>query len=319
VTPATVSRFLEALRAVGCEPIPSGRGFASRCPAHDDRRPSLRIDAGGDGRALVYCYAGCPLEAICTAAGVRPSELFADPRPGPIGFRNARRPPTPKTPSVVEPSGVSVYDRAIYPTAAVAVADLERRHGRRSSSWTYRDATGEPVGVVVRWDGPEGKSIRPVSLRHDRAGWFLGGMPPPRPLYALPELLAACPGRAVHVAEGEKAADAARACGLVATTSPHGALAAGKADWSPLRGRRVVVLPDNDAAGMTYAASVADLARAAGAVSVSRVELSQLWPDCPACGPVPEGGDLADLLACRGGDLEAIRGEVEALGGGSHR
>lgn len=314
-----VSRFLEALRAVGCEPIPSGRGFASRCPAHDDRRPSLRIDAGGDGRALVYCYAGCPLEAICTAAGVRLAELFAESRPAPGGFGTSRRPPTPKTPRGFAISGVSEIDLPTYPTATAAVADLERRHGRRSAAWTYRDAGGEPVGVVVRWDGPEGKSIRPVSLRRDRSGWSLGGMPKPRPLYALPELLASSPGRAIHVAEGEKAADAARACGLVATTSPHGALAAGKADWSPLRGRRVVVLPDNDAAGMTYAATVADLARAAGAVSVARVELAELWPDCPSCGPLPDGGDLADLLACRGGDLEAIRAEVEALGEGGNR
>jgi hypothetical protein len=207
-----------------------------------------------------------------------------------------------------------VFDLPTYRSPGDAMRVLESRHGRRSAAWPYYDAKGDTVGFVLRWDRSGGKEYRPVSRRLDRKGWVLSGMPTPRPLYRLPELLAVPPGRAVFVTEGEKAADAARACGLVATTSPHGALAAGKADWTPLRGRRVVVLPDNDAAGMTYAAKVGDLARAAGAVAVARVELSQLWPDCPACGPVPEGGDIADLLACRGGDLEAIRAEVESLG-----
>ena len=31
----------------------------ARCPAHDDREPSLSIRDGGDGRVLVHCHAGC--------------------------------------------------------------------------------------------------------------------------------------------------------------------------------------------------------------------------------------------------------------------
>jgi hypothetical protein len=37
----------------------------ARCPAHEDRSPSLSIDRG-DGRALVHCHAGCSVEQVVT-------------------------------------------------------------------------------------------------------------------------------------------------------------------------------------------------------------------------------------------------------------
>ncbi len=35
-----------------------------RCPAHDDRSPSMRVTHGRDGRPMVYCCAGCSGDAI---------------------------------------------------------------------------------------------------------------------------------------------------------------------------------------------------------------------------------------------------------------
>jgi putative DNA primase/helicase len=168
----------------------------------------------------------------------------------------------------------------------------------------------------VRWNVPAdpsdpeskpSKRILPVSRRADGSGWIIGGMPTPRPLYFLPELLATPAGSRVYVTEGEKAADAAQAVGLTATTSPHGAKSAGKADWSPVAGREVVILPDFDEAGERYADDVARLATAAGAKSVRVVRLAELWAG------MPEGGDMADLIENRGGEADAIRAEVEAL------
>ena len=37
----------------------SGVGWMARCPAHDDRYPSLSIRETDDGKVLVYCHAGC--------------------------------------------------------------------------------------------------------------------------------------------------------------------------------------------------------------------------------------------------------------------
>ena len=39
----------------------------ARCPAHDDRRPSLSVSDGLDGRVLVHCHAGCDQGAVWDA------------------------------------------------------------------------------------------------------------------------------------------------------------------------------------------------------------------------------------------------------------
>lgn len=316
-----VQRILTALREHGHLPRKAGAGWCCRCPAHDDRNPSLSIHAGDDGRALVNCHAGCTVDAVCGAIGLRPADLFTpDPSrrtghapktrrrgDGDDDGDEATRKPARGGDSVTVASDANPHASGrTFPTARDAVAELERRQGPRSTTWTYTSAAGEPVGLVVRWNTPTGKDVRPVSRIADGSGWIIGGMPTPRPLYALPDLLAT-PAARVFIVEGEKAADAARAVGLVATTSPHGSKSAGKADWSPVAGRDVVILPDHDDAGERYADDVARLATAAGAKSVRVVRLVELWAD------LPEGGDMADLVEHRGGDVDPIRAEVESL------
>lgn len=51
------------------------RGWQARCPAHDDRSPSLSLREGEQG-LLLHCFAGCSLEAICEALGLKVRELF---------------------------------------------------------------------------------------------------------------------------------------------------------------------------------------------------------------------------------------------------
>jgi putative DNA primase/helicase len=45
----------------------SGSGWIARCPAHDDRTPSLSLRDGRDGRVLVKCHAGCEQLAVLQA------------------------------------------------------------------------------------------------------------------------------------------------------------------------------------------------------------------------------------------------------------
>jgi len=126
-------------------------------------------------------------------------------------------------------------------------------------------------------------------------------MPSPRPLYGLPDVAAA---PRVFVTEGEKAADAARLLGFVATTSAHGSQSASKTDWTPLAGKEVVILPDNDAAGADYANDVARrLSECEPRPTVKIVALPGL----------PESGDIADLVEAAGETgLDALRREIEA-------
>lgn len=48
----------------------------ARCPAHDDREPSLQISEGADGRVLLKCFAGCSVEDITRVMGITTRDLF---------------------------------------------------------------------------------------------------------------------------------------------------------------------------------------------------------------------------------------------------
>ncbi len=255
----------------------SGSGWSARCPAHEDRTPSLSIAEGDDGRVLLHCHSGCSPDAVVRAKGLSMSDLMPE----------RARPAVPSK-------------RRGHATPDDAIAAMERKLGPRSNDWKYVDANGRHVGTIVRWNRADGgKEIRPVSLQEGK--WQSAGMPSPRPMYGLPDLTAA---ERVFITEGEKAADAARSLGLVATTSAHGSKSAGKTDWTPLAGKDVVILPDNDAAGDAYAKEVVRLLSQCDPRPVVRIVV------LPG---LPESGDIADLVEAAGpAGLEAIRQQVEA-------
>lgn len=290
---SSVQRVLAALKsATGCSPKRCGAGWSCRCPAHDDQRPSLAVAEGENGGVVIRCHAGCPTESVVAKLGLTMADLMP---------ARTAAPPKPRKNGPKRGFGSGDAPRA-FKSAEEAIAELGRQRGKCSAAWEYYDAKGEVVGVVVRWDRPDGKAFLPISRNGD--GWVFEGMPAPRPLYQLPTL----PGATrVYVCEGEKAADALRALGFTATTSPHGSKAAAKSDWTPLAGKDVVLFPDNDDAGTGYADDVIDLlAQVHPAPTVRRVEL----PDLPIA------GDAVDYIAARhaaGATDDAIRAELEAL------
>lgn len=56
-------------------------GWQACCPAHNDSHPSLSIDPAED-RVLLYCHAGCALEAICAALMIDVVDLFCGEKKG---------------------------------------------------------------------------------------------------------------------------------------------------------------------------------------------------------------------------------------------
>ena len=50
-------------------------GWIDRCPAHDDKNPSLSIKETSDGVLLLKCFAGCSFEEIIEAAGLKGDTL----------------------------------------------------------------------------------------------------------------------------------------------------------------------------------------------------------------------------------------------------
>jgi len=76
---ATVSTFLARFDRV----TPSGGQYLVRCPAHDDRKASLSVSEGADGRVLLKCFAGCTASEVVAAMSLAWSDLFADDTPAP--------------------------------------------------------------------------------------------------------------------------------------------------------------------------------------------------------------------------------------------
>lgn len=148
------------------------------------------------------------------------------------------------------------------------------------AAYAYRDETGSVLFEVVRFGGKRFRQRRPDG----KGGWSwkLDGVR--RVLYRLPDLMAR-PTEPVFIVEGEKDADRLHAAGRLATTNPGGA-GKWRDDYNAfLRGRDVIILPDNDAPGRDHAVQVERaLHRVAG--SVRTVELPGL----------PEKGDISDWL-----------------------
>jgi DNA primase len=44
-----------------------GSEYLAKCPAHDDREPSLSLGESSNGKPLVYCFAGCSQDAVIRA------------------------------------------------------------------------------------------------------------------------------------------------------------------------------------------------------------------------------------------------------------
>lgn len=55
--------------------------WVARCPAHDDKSPSMTVRELADGRVLVHCFTGCGFDAIVAAVGLEPSDLFPEKLP----------------------------------------------------------------------------------------------------------------------------------------------------------------------------------------------------------------------------------------------
>lgn len=286
-TPAQT--VITALQTAGCQPKRTSGGWSCLCPAHRDTNPSLTVSVGDDGRALLKCHAGCATEKVVKALGLQMRDLMparqGSPAVGSVNGTASTSSPEPLAPKV-------------FPSADEAVGVLEQTLGPCSRRWVYTDAAGEAVGESVRWDTAGGKEIRPIC--RSGPGWTITAMPEPRPLLGLEYLSKLPDGAWVYIVEGETCVDAATAIGIVATTSAGGSNAAAKSDWSVLRHRVAVILPDNDEAGERYADEVADLCHAAGADEVRIVRLWERWPQ------LTEGGDLVDVLVLEGGHAEAV-------------
>jgi hypothetical protein len=50
--------------------------WTARCPAHNDKGPSLAVRETEDGRVLVHCFAGCETASVLGSVGLDMTDLF---------------------------------------------------------------------------------------------------------------------------------------------------------------------------------------------------------------------------------------------------
>lgn len=168
------------------------------------------------------------------------------------------------------------------------------------AKYDYKDERGNLIFQAVRYEPKGFKQRRPDR----RGGWINNLDDTRRVLYCLPELVKADPQITVYIPEGEKDVDALTERGCVATCNPMGAGKWRREYSEHLSGRSVVILPDNDRAGMDHARQVANSLFGIAA-SVKIVELPGL----------PEKGDVSDWLTAGGTSeqLAALAGEAGIL------
>jgi putative DNA primase/helicase len=161
--------------------------------------------------------------------------------------------------------------------------------GPPTGKWDYHDEEGHLIACVYRYDTSTGKEFRPWDVKAQKYK-----APDPRPLYNKPGILQS---DSVIVVEGEKCAEALIGIGMCATTAMGGANAPiDKTDWSPLKGKHVLVWPDNDGPGKEYGDKLAAWLHHQPVLSLSQVHL----PD-----DLPEKWDAADAVA-EGRDIEVF-------------
>jgi hypothetical protein len=270
---------------------PNSPWWDGACPAHDDQSQHSLSWCDGDRRLRLHCHAGCTDEQITAAVNLSPHDL--------------RHTAPARVTAAVQSRIVTTYD---YEDEGVVVFQALRyvpkafKQRRVIPAAYWRD----PATAEYAWSLAEGWYVRATPPRWEHVSGAQDHPPlpdalwlPPVPplLYRLAEVAALRPP-CVWVVEGEKDVDALWGLGVPATTNAGGA---GK--WKPEQARRlaaagiprVVVLPDNDAAGQAHAALVARCNTAEG-ITTHILELPGL----------PASGDVSDWLAT-GGDAAQLR------------
>lgn len=242
-------------------------GWLCKCPCHDDNTASLSLKLSDSGKLLVNCLAGCNWKDI---------------------YKN-------------------ITDRGLLPTRKPM---QDRYAGARF--YVYKDLVGNVLCRKVKLP-----SKKMWFERYESGKWVSGLDGMTVPLYNLQEVVKA---NTVYLCEGEKDAETINNAkkmasndtstengnspsflGLVGTTNHAGATS-----WAPhlteqLRGKCVVIIPDNDEAGRKR---VSKLCKALQNVA------REIRVFCPP--GVAEHGDVTDWVNA-GGDCFQILGSSTAL------
>jgi putative DNA primase/helicase len=261
------------------------------CPSHQDKEASLSIKYDRTaGKTILKCHAGCEIENVVSAAGIKISDLFDE------KFKS----------------------------------DLKNSDSNISAVYKYRDATSKVLFEKVRFEKPKKHFTQRRIIDGATVWGLDGGayyetfnnsnnwskkqrdtntreFEDCKPvIYNLPEVLEAIKqGKEVFIAEGEKDADNLKRLGFTATCNFDGASASKqKPKWkeeynSYFKGAKVIIFNDNDDAGKSHADYIAS-------------QLSQIseYVKRPIISGLAEKEDISDWIN-RGANKEDIEKLVQ--------
>jgi hypothetical protein len=280
-TERPVDRLLGKLHKVKA----TKKGWSAFCPAHEDRKSrSLSITEAVNGNALVHCFAGCAVDRILAAIGLRPADLFLDSpsrlgagKDGPVlagtwytTGRQSKRDARPTTsPTAAEQDRWEAEARVLLaqgqPDEGTPPEYGIRRLPDRLFIPVHDPLTGRLVNVKVRILKPTGDQPKSFYGLTGAPGGLLGF-----------DALRTHPGTAALICEGET--DMMEAVRYLLHVGRVPVSASGGAGHVPdglpnaLKDRPVVLAYDADTAGTAGAVRVTPVLHAAG-IPVTVVDL----------------------------------------------
>lgn len=267
------------------KPTKSGSGHVCRCPAHEDRSPSLSVSQGASGKLVLKCMAGCDTKDVLAKLGLTFKDLVNGAHSKPVAA-----PRQNVAASRQSADGKSRISRS-GATPKARIVD----------TYDYCDESSKLLFQVCRFDPKDFRQRRPDKTALGGWTWKTTGVR--RVLYRLPELLAALKdGRPVFIVEGEKDVEALARVGLAATCNCGGA-GKWRAEYNgAFKDAAVFIVADKDAPGRTHAVAVAE-----GVKPLARCVKVLELPDV-AGKPVK---DAADYFAA-GGTADDLRKLADA-------
>lgn len=274
-----------------------GREWIACCPFHAEDTASFTIFVGKDKVERFHCF-GCGehgdvLDFVQQIKGVNLPEAKRILGGGEAGQNVARRQVEVRDIYAgivpLDPPGELIVGKQ-FPLYNPKRIDTDMLWGRFTPSMVhpYRRVDGTLMGYVLRRemsDGKETPMVMWVRLPDGKECWARFPFAKPRPLYGLDGIGDA---RQVIVAEGEKCRDALTSeTGRVVVSWAGGTQGVKHTDWTPLRGRNVVIWPDADGPGLATAEEIGNILIELGCT----VRIMDVMRDDPE-----KGWDAADAI-----------------------
>lgn len=214
--------------------------YVALCPWHQDTNPSLKIH---NGKNLFKCF-------VCGEGGKGAVAWIMKTRG--ISFREA----IDLLKSNYE--GIDFVDSQEFTEETEYLLPLDRFkkpsfehyiYGSPTNIYEYRSLEGRLLGYTARYNTEDGKIVLPYNyiMINGAPEWVFRGFKNPSLPYKA-ELLTSYPKHTICLVEGEKASDwgNAHSRSFIFLSWVGGANAVNQVDWSVLKGKYVILIPDHD-------------------------------------------------------------------------